>query len=242
MCLKHGPLHPIPNRPVVSKARASLPLVLFVDRFLGGVFAKRRIPKRTQFGPVEAPLVPQSELQEHYIHLKVNKIHLQRQEGQQLCGLIRSLSSPSVYVCAIPFFLLLLLTQLCMLDAEKEGEKSDDLWLDLSDEESCNWLMFVRPAQNHLEQNLVAYQYGSEIFYATIKNIQPKQELKVGAFALLCVGQTTLFCICCTVLQCCLWTYWYRCGMQLPTQTLSIRRSTMLQKKKEKVNNLWFNS
>lgn len=72
-----------------------------------------------------------------------------------------------------------------MLDAEKDAEKSDDLWLDLSDEESCNWLMFVRPAQNHLEQNLVAYQYGSEIFYATIKNIQPKQELKVGAFALL---------------------------------------------------------
>ncbi|KAM4627169.1 PR domain zinc finger protein 10 [Polymixia lowei] len=138
VCLKHGPLHPIPNRPVLSKARASLPLVLYVDRFLGGVFSKRRIPKRTQFGPLEGPLVPQSELQDHYIHLK-----------------------------------------LCMLDAEKEGEKSDDMWVDLSDEDSCNWMMFVRPAQNHLEQNLVAYQYGSEIFYTTIKNIQPKQELKV---------------------------------------------------------------
>uniref|UniRef100_A0A8C9YPC0 PR domain zinc finger protein 10 n=1 Tax=Sander lucioperca TaxID=283035 RepID=A0A8C9YPC0_SANLU len=138
VCLKHGPLHPIPNRPVMSKARASLPLVLYIDRFLGGVFSKRRIPKRTQFGPVEGPLVPQSELQDHYIHLK-----------------------------------------LCMLDAEKDGEKSDDTWLDLSDEDSCNWMMFVRPAQNHLEQNLVAYQYGSEIFYTSIKNIQPKQELKV---------------------------------------------------------------
>lgn len=138
LCLKHGPLHPIPNRPVVSKARASLPLVLYIDRFLGGVFSKRRIPKRTQFGPVEGPLIPQSELHDHYIHLK-----------------------------------------LCMLDAEKDGEKSDDMWLDLSDEDSCNWMMFVRPAQNHLEQNLVAYQYGSEIFYTTIKNIQPKQELKV---------------------------------------------------------------
>ncbi|KAF1394401.1 hypothetical protein PFLUV_G00026830 [Perca fluviatilis] len=138
VCLKHGPLHPIPNRPVMSKARASLPLVLYIDRFLGGVFSKRRIPKRTQFGPVEGPLVPQNELQDHYIHLK-----------------------------------------LCMLDAEKDGEKSDDTWLDLSDEDSCNWMMFVRPAQNHLEQNLVAYQYGSEIFYTSIKNIQPKQELKV---------------------------------------------------------------
>uniref|UniRef100_A0A8D3C2D4 PR domain zinc finger protein 10 n=1 Tax=Scophthalmus maximus TaxID=52904 RepID=A0A8D3C2D4_SCOMX len=133
-CLKHGALHPIPNRPVMSKARASLPLVLYIDRFLGGVFSKRRIPKRTQFGPVEGPLVPQSELQDHYIHLKVNR---------------------------------------------KDGEKSNDMWLDLSEEDSCNWMMFVRPAQNHLEQNLVAYQYGSEIFYTTIKNIQPKQELKV---------------------------------------------------------------
>ncbi|XP_034150049.1 PR domain zinc finger protein 10 [Esox lucius] len=138
VCEKHGALHPIPNRPVVSRARASLPLVLYIDRFLGGVFSKRRIPKRTQFGPVEGPLVRQTELQDHYIHLK-----------------------------------------LCMLDADKDVEKSDDMWLDLSDEDSCNWMMFVRPAQNHLEQNLVAYQYGSEIFYTTIKNIQPKQELKV---------------------------------------------------------------
>uniref|UniRef100_A0A8L0DPS3 PR domain zinc finger protein 10 n=1 Tax=Oncorhynchus mykiss TaxID=8022 RepID=A0A8L0DPS3_ONCMY len=138
VCVKHGALHPIPNRPVVSRARASLPLVLYIDRFLGGVFSKRRIPKRTQFGPVEGPLVRQGQLHDHYIHLK-----------------------------------------LCMLDADKDMEKSDDMWVDLSDEDICNWLMFVRPAQNHLEQNLVAYQYGSEIFYTTIKNIQPKQELKV---------------------------------------------------------------
>lgn len=59
------------------------------------------------------------------------------------------------------------------------------MWFDLSDEESCNWMMFVRPAQNHLEQNLVAYQYGSEIFYTTIKNIQPKQELKVSNMQML---------------------------------------------------------
>lgn len=79
-----------------------------------------------------------------------------------------------------------------MLDAEKEGEKSDNMWLDLSDEDSCNWMMFVRPAQNHLEQNLVAYQYGSEIFYTTIKNIQPKQELKVSvAKSSVCITTTS---------------------------------------------------
>ncbi|KAJ8368667.1 hypothetical protein SKAU_G00086950 [Synaphobranchus kaupii] len=138
VCMKHGPLHPILNRQVLSKARASLPLVLYIDRYLGGVFSKRRIPKRTQFGPVEGPLVRQSELQDNYIHLKV-----------------------------------------CMQDSVKEGEKAEDMWVELSDEERCNWMMFVRPAQNHLEQNLVAYQYGADIFYTTIKNIQPKQELKV---------------------------------------------------------------
>uniref|UniRef100_A0A3B4ARM1 PR domain zinc finger protein 10 n=1 Tax=Periophthalmus magnuspinnatus TaxID=409849 RepID=A0A3B4ARM1_9GOBI len=132
VCLKHGPLHPVPNRPVLSKARASLPQILYIDRFLGGVFSKRRIPKRTQFGPLEAPLISQRKLQDSYIHLK--------DSGYSL---------------------------------------SSDMWFDLSEEDSCNWMMFVRPAQNHLEQNLVAYQYGPEIFFTTIKNIQPKQELKV---------------------------------------------------------------
>ena len=55
----------------MSKARASLPLLLYMDRFMGGVFSKRRIPKRTQFGPLEGPLVPESQLQDHNIHLKV---------------------------------------------------------------------------------------------------------------------------------------------------------------------------
>lgn len=55
----------------------------------------------------------------------------------------------------------------------------EDLWFDLFEESLCNWMMFVRPAQNHLEQNLVAYQYGQHIYYTTIKNIEPKQELRV---------------------------------------------------------------
>lgn len=67
-----------------------------------------------------------------------------------------------------------------MLDPQKDSERSEDVWINLSDEDRCNWMMFVRPAENHLEQNLVAYQYGSDIFYTTIRNIPPKQELKVG--------------------------------------------------------------
>ncbi|KAM4015024.1 PR domain zinc finger protein 10 isoform 1-T3 [Anomaloglossus baeobatrachus] len=139
VCPKHGALHPIPNRPVLTRARASLPLVLYIDRFLGGVYSKRRIPKRTQFGPLEGPLVKKSELKETYIHLKV-LLH-------------SSLETPEPY--------------------------QEDLWFDLSEESLCNWMMFVRPAQNHLEQNLVAYQYGQHIYYTTIKNIEPKQELRV---------------------------------------------------------------
>ncbi|XP_025142208.1 PR domain zinc finger protein 10 isoform X2 [Bubalus bubalis] len=139
VCPKHGPLHPIPNRPVLTRARASLPLVLYIDRFLGGVFSKRRIPKRTQFGPVEGPLVRESELKDCYIHLKVS-----RDKGDR-----------------------------------KDRDLHEDLWFELSDETLCNWMMFVRPAQNHLEQNLVAYQYGHHVYYTTIKNVEPKQELKV---------------------------------------------------------------
>ncbi|KAJ6656070.1 hypothetical protein lerEdw1_004476 [Lerista edwardsae] len=139
VCPKHGPLHPIPNRPVLTRARASLPLVLYIDRFLGGVYSKRRIPKRTQFGPVEGPLVRQSELKDFYIHLKVSLDKSDR----------------------------------------KDRDLQEDLWFELSSEALCNWMMFVRPAQNHLEQNLVAYQYGHHIYYTTIKNVEPKQELKV---------------------------------------------------------------
>uniref|UniRef100_A0A6I8MZ82 PR domain zinc finger protein 10 n=1 Tax=Ornithorhynchus anatinus TaxID=9258 RepID=A0A6I8MZ82_ORNAN len=139
VCPKHGPLHPIPNRPVLTRARASLPLVLYIDRFLGGVFSKRRIPKRTQFGPVEGPLVRQAELKDCYIHLKVAL-----EKGER-----------------------------------KDRSQHEDLWFELSDEALCNWMMFVRPAQNHLEQNLVAYQYGHHVYFTTIKNVEPKQELKV---------------------------------------------------------------
>uniref|UniRef100_A0A6I8R1A9 PR domain zinc finger protein 10 n=1 Tax=Xenopus tropicalis TaxID=8364 RepID=A0A6I8R1A9_XENTR len=139
VCPKHGALHPIPNRPVLTRARASLPLVLYIDRFLGGVYSKRRIPKRTQFGPLEGPLVKKTELKDSYIHLKV------------------ALNSP----------------------VDSEGAFQEDLWFELSEESLCNWMMFVRPAQNHLEQNLVAYQYGQHIYFTTIKNIEPKQELKV---------------------------------------------------------------
>lgn len=68
----------------------------------------------------------------------------------------------------------------------KDRDLHEDLWFELSDETLCNWMMFVRPAQNHLEQNLVAYQYGHHVYYTTIKNVEPKQELKVPCCAPRC--------------------------------------------------------
>ena len=41
--------------------------------------------------------------------------------------------------------------------------------LDPRQEESSNWMTFVRPAANKIEQNLVAFQYQGEIYFATIK-------------------------------------------------------------------------
>ncbi len=49
-----------------------------------------------------------------------------------------------------------------------------------TDENRCNWMMFVRPAQNWAEQNLIVYQFGLDLYFATIKPIEAKQELKVG--------------------------------------------------------------
>lgn len=61
---------------------------------------------------------------------------------------------------------------------EKENGATME-YIDASDEDQCNWMMFVRPASDPVEQNLVAYQHGGDIFFTVIKNIEPRQELKV---------------------------------------------------------------
>lgn len=84
-----------------------------------------------------------------------------------------------VVVCVGVFSLSLWLQVSRDKGDRKDRDLHEDLWFELSDETLCNWMMFVRPAQNHLEQNLVAYQYGHHVYYTTIKNVEPKQELKV---------------------------------------------------------------
>lgn len=52
--------------------------------------------------------------------------------------------------------------------------------IDVSMEETSNWMCFVRKADTYEEQNLVISQETDGIYFTTIKQILPKQELKVG--------------------------------------------------------------
>lgn len=133
----------IPDKVVLSRAWASLPQMLQIFRLEDsstqfgaeanvGVFAKRTIPRCTQFGPFIGELVQTKEDIESTKFL----LMLERQEG-------------------------------------------DILYFDTSDENKCNWMMFVRPAENFAEQNMVAYQHGFDIYFSVTKNIESRTELKV---------------------------------------------------------------
>ncbi|XP_078000044.1 uncharacterized protein LOC144452767 [Glandiceps talaboti] len=51
--------------------------------------------------------------------------------------------------------------------------------LDGRDENEANWMVFVKKARRHTEQNLVAFQYGNSIYFTTNRPIEPKTELLV---------------------------------------------------------------
>ncbi|XP_052061539.1 PR domain zinc finger protein 10-like isoform X1 [Mytilus californianus] len=132
-----------PDKVVLSRAWASLPQMLQIFRLEDassqyggeahvGVFAKRTIPRCTQFGPFIGELVQSKE------DIQSTK------------------------------FLLML-----------ERQEGDVLYFDTSDENKCNWMMFVRPAENFAEQNMVAYQHGFDIYFSVTKNIDIRTELKV---------------------------------------------------------------
>ncbi|CAL8364198.1 unnamed protein product [Lota lota] len=56
--------------------------------------------------------------------------------------------------------------------------------LDSSSEEDCNWMMLVRPAGDHADQNLSAYQQDDDVYFNTSQDVLPGTELRVwyGAF------------------------------------------------------------
>lgn len=53
------------------------------------------------------------------------------------------------------------------------------MWLDTTEENTCNWLCLVRTADTAENQNLMAVQLGTDIFYITTKIIEPGTELRV---------------------------------------------------------------
>ncbi|XP_056632942.1 PR domain zinc finger protein 15-like isoform X1 [Diorhabda sublineata] len=59
-----------------------------------------------------------------------------------------------------------------------EGDFSE-YYLDTSDENECNWMMFVTHAKDFEEQNLICYQDGEDIYYVTIKDIYLNETLKI---------------------------------------------------------------
>ncbi|XP_047420360.1 PR domain zinc finger protein 15 isoform X1 [Sciurus carolinensis] len=50
---------------------------------------------------------------------------------------------------------------------------------DTSNEEDCNWMMLVRPAAEAGQQNLTAFQQGSDVYFTTSRDIPPGTELRV---------------------------------------------------------------
>ncbi|KAH0567521.1 hypothetical protein KQX54_010556 [Cotesia glomerata] len=152
-CLKSGEctcrnVRTISDQPVPSRAVATLPgSYLAINKLpstpgigepIGycnyGVFAKRNIRQRTQFGPIEGVLYPYN--------------------GQSFKN-----------------------DQLPLLYETNDGHL---LKVDVSDENTSNWMRFVRPALTYDEQNLVICQQSDGIFFLTTRNILSKEELKAG--------------------------------------------------------------
>ncbi|KAL8621673.1 hypothetical protein ACOMHN_024644 [Nucella lapillus] len=138
-CLIHGSVIMVSDNKLPSRARLSLPSILSLQHINDGslregVFAKNVLQGRTQFGPLEAPLL---------------------QAGATLL--------PGVFDIRV---------------LQSGGQEQ----LDLSQEEQCNWMMFVRPSQYDQETNLVAYQQAQHIYYISTRVIAPKTELRVWYF------------------------------------------------------------
>ncbi|CAG9819415.1 unnamed protein product [Phaedon cochleariae] len=131
-------VYSITDKPILSRAKATLPEAYLVIGKIDeeyAIFAKKNIPKRAQFGPLEGVL-------------SLNDDTNSARNDEKL-----------------KFFV------------ESEGVLYK---IDVSDENSSNWMGFVRKASTFEEQNVVITQENNGIYFTTTANILPKQELKVG--------------------------------------------------------------
>ncbi|XP_075224801.1 uncharacterized protein LOC142326303 [Lycorma delicatula] len=143
-CSMHRVNGIITDKPVPSRARATLPASYLAINWLStsvesatpvyGVFARKTIPNRTQFGPIEGVLVKSED--------------------------------PNVVIDSPLEFLV-------------ETESGEMRRLDVSNENTSNWMRFVRPAKNIKEQNLILSQQGHSLYFTSIRPIHPRQELLV---------------------------------------------------------------
>ncbi|XP_067849428.1 PR domain zinc finger protein 15 isoform X2 [Heptranchias perlo] len=54
-----------------------------------------------------------------------------------------------------------------------------EVCFDTTNEEDCNWMIFVRQATEFHHQNLTAYQHSHDVYFNTLQDIQPGTELRV---------------------------------------------------------------
>ncbi|CAG5118775.1 unnamed protein product, partial [Candidula unifasciata] len=66
-----------------------------------------------------------------------------------------------------------------MMEYQLQGGDQGCEYLDISDENSCNWMMFVRPANVFAQQNMAAFQDKGNIYFVTCKDIPKGAELRV---------------------------------------------------------------
>jgi len=98
---------------------------------VNGVFARKLIPKCTQFGPMEGVVGKVEPADDRKLELLI------------------------------------------------ESKSGSFLSLDMSDENTSNWMRFVRPAEDCREQNVVLSQHEGSLYFTTTRDIQPRQELLV---------------------------------------------------------------
>lgn len=137
-CPEHGPVTFIPDTPIQTRARLSLPRPLCLrisvtDEPLG-VIARDIIPPRTCFGPMVGQHCSNVDLSDW-----------PEKDTPQLWKMYHN--------NVLEFYIV------------------------TTDENECNWMMFVRKARSHEEQNLVAYPANGKLFFCTTTEIHPDQEL-----------------------------------------------------------------
>ncbi|KAF6718543.1 PR domain zinc finger protein 4 [Oryzias melastigma] len=137
-CPEHGPVTFIPDTPIQSRARLSLPRSLCLRISVAdeplGVFARDIIHPRTCFGPLVGQHCTNADLSDW-----------PEKDTPQIWKMYHNN-----------------VLEFCIVT---------------TDENECNWMIFVRKARTHEEQNLVAYPANGKLFFCTTTEIHPEQEL-----------------------------------------------------------------